>query len=200
MNEQVEHNEIEDTFSGISSKKLLALSLISALVYGLMAMGIYHWFYEEEITAVFDRGLPVPGQLMVGLAAGILAAGVVRYLAVHPPVSGVMDDYYLVRMIRQGRFTSFDRVQLSIFAGAGEELLFRGTLQPLLGIWFTSVIFVGIHGYFKFQKPGHWLFGGMMFGLSMLLGVLYSYTGLLSAMIAHAVYDMIMLWLFTGEK
>lgn len=87
----------------------------------------------------------------------------------------------------------FDRWQLSLFAGAGEELLFRGAIQPLLGIWVTSAIFIGIHGYFKFTSIGHIIFGVMMFSLSIMLGYLFEHAGLIAAMSAHAIYDVIML-------
>lgn len=178
----------------MTSRNLLILSLLSAALYAALAAAIFHYFPSAGSEAAFGHGWPVAGQLLAGVAAGALAALLIRYSAERPPVSEVLDDYYLVRAIRDSRFTKFDRVQLSLFAGAGEELLFRGAIQPLLGIWVTSGIFVGIHGYFKFRKAGHWLFGALMFSLSMLLGLLFEHVGLISAMAAHAVYDMVMLW------
>lgn len=193
--EHISEDQQEDEyFPQASSSNLLILSLSSSLVYLILALAIYSYFYEASIKKAFEHGFSVTGQLLGGLAAGFLAAGVIRFVSSRPPVSEVLDDFYIVRMIKRTRFSAFDRIQLSLFAGAGEELLFRGAIQPLLGIWFTSVIFVGIHGYFRFDSAGHWLFAGLMFGLSVMLGFLYEYTGLISAMSAHAVYDIIMLW------
>lgn len=76
----------------------------------------------------------------------------------------------------------------------GEELLFRGAIQPLIGIWFTSLIFIAIHGYIGFRSFGQALFTLLLFGLSMLLGWLFMVIGLVAAMTAHAVYDLLMLW------
>lgn len=182
------------SLSELSGQNLLVLSVMSAAVYLLLALLIFHFFHPQSLISVFKHGFTIPAQLATGIGAGILAATIIIWLSGRPPVSRVLFDYYLVREISKTRFTNFDRAQLSFFAGTGEELLFRGAMQPLLGIWFTSILFVAIHGYFKFQKVGHWVFGGMMFGLSMLLGYLFEYAGLIAAMSAHTVYDLIMLW------
>lgn len=183
-----------ESLSELSSRSLLFLSAASALIYLLLALLIFYFFYEESLITAFAHGLPLTGQLATGLGAGSLAALIIIWAAGRPPVSDVLHDFYLVREISKTRFSWFDRIQLSLFAGTGEELLFRGAVQPLIGIWITSLVFVAIHGYFKFQKPGHWIFGGLMFGLSMLLGVLFEYAGLVAAMSAHALYDVLMLW------
>lgn len=36
-------------------------------------------------------------------------------------------------------------ILLALASGVGEELLFRGALQPVLGLWFTAVIFALLH-------------------------------------------------------
>lgn len=174
---------------------LLIMSLVSAAVYLLLSYLIFHYFRDTGLSSAFDHGFSVTGQLAAGTAAGILAAAVIGILMSRPPVSEVLHDFYIVEIVSKARFTVFDRIQLSLFAGAGEELLFRGAIQPLLGIWLTSVIFVGLHGYFKFRSLGHVLFGALIFGLSVGLGYLYEYAGLVAAMTAHAVYDIIMLYL-----
>jgi len=62
-----------------------------------------------------------------------------------------------------------------------------------LGIWLTSLIFIGIHGYIRFKTFRHILFTGFTFLLSSVLGVLMIYFGILAAIIAHTVYDIILL-------
>lgn len=185
----------EDFFEDdqVSGGSLLLLSLVSAMVYLVLAFLIFRIFHGTGLGAAFKHGYTIYNQLLIGTAAGGAAAAVIAFIISRPPVSGVLKDFYIVRVVSQMRLTAFDRTQLSIFAGAGEELLFRGAIQPLLGIWLTSVIFVGIHGYFKFKSAGHILFGLVMFGLSVLLGYLFEYIGLVAAMTAHAVYDIIML-------
>jgi len=174
------------------------MSVISFVVYLLLAAAIIYWFHEGAMSRVFSHGYSFVHQIFVGGIAGCLAAAVIMFIANRKPVSQVLDDFYLFRVISQTRFTNFDRIQLSLFAGVGEELLFRGAVQPLLGIWITSVIFIGIHGYFKFTSAGHMIFGFMMFGLSVMLGFLFEYVGLVAAMTAHTVYDIVMLWWVAG--
>lgn len=183
----------------LTSRRLLGMSLASALLYLLLAVGIFYFLHEEGLRSAFSHGYSLSGQLLTGGFAGLIAACVIIFFASRSPVSDILDDFAIVRAVRQIHFTSFDRIQLSLFAGAGEELLFRGALQPLLGIWITSLIFVGIHGYFKFQRAGHWLFGILMFGLSVLLGLLFEHAGLISAMAAHALYDILLLWWAKGN-
>lgn len=182
------------------AKNLLALSVISAAVYVLLAWGILYYFQGVGLQEAFTGNYSFSIQFVIGLFTGVAVAAVIYLIIQRPPVSGVLDDFYIVRIIADTKFSAFDRFQLSLFAGTGEELLFRGAIQPLLGIWWTSVLFIGLHGYFRFQKLGHWLFGGMMFGLSMLLGYLFEYVGLIAAMTAHAIYDLIMLQLMTRSS
>lgn len=186
-------SEDEGHHPEISSRQWLVLSLFSAVVYAAIAYLIFYFFHERGTAYIFEHGLSWGSQLGIGVAAGGLGAAVIGIIMKRPPVSGVLDDFYIVKLVSETRLSTFDCVQLSLFAGAGEELLFRGAIQPLLGIWITSVIFVGIHGYFKFKSPGHLLFGVTMFGLSMGLGYLFEHAGLAAAMSAHATYDIIML-------
>ncbi|WP_121352523.1 CPBP family intramembrane glutamic endopeptidase [Flavisolibacter nicotianae] len=80
---------------------------------------------------------------------------------------------------------------ISLFAGIGEELFFRGILQrifirmtqnPWMGIVLTAAIFSGIHFQFYGFFP--------RFLLGILLGAIYWYSGSLwTAILAHFLYD-----------
>jgi uncharacterized protein len=176
-----------------SRSGLLLLSLSSAVIYAALAFAILHFFHDGPISTLFAHGYGTGTQLAAGVLFGVLAAAGVSYVIWRTPISGILKDYAIVEMVMQMRFTRFDRIQISLFAGVGEELLFRGAMQPVLGIWLTSLLFVGMHGYFKFRSPKHVLFGAMMFALSVGLGLLYERAGLIAAMTAHAVYDLVML-------
>lgn len=177
----------------LTGKNLLGMSLLSFLFYIVLSLVLIYFLHDGSIWTMFEHGYSIPVQVVVGLGAGVIAALVVMQLSAKSPIADVLNDYALFRVIANTRFSSFDRVQISLFAGAGEEILFRGAIQPIIGIWATSILFIAIHGYFKFTSFGHILFGVMMFALSMLLGLLFETTGLVSAMIAHAVYDLVML-------
>jgi len=178
----------------IDSRQLWALALISFLIYTGLALLLIGGFHEDSVTELIDWGSSTADQLWIGLAAGTAAAGLIIWFSSRPPLSRVLEDFTIVRVLMKNRFSVTDRTLVSISAGVGEEFLFRGAIQPLLGIWATSFIFIAIHGYFKFKSTGHVLFAALMFGLSMMLGVLFEQAGLLSAMAAHTVYDLLLLW------
>ncbi len=172
---------------------LLWLSLASAAIYVTLTLVIFHFFHDAPPASMFAHGFDAPFQLLTGAAFGVIAAGIISLVVWRTPISEILRDYAIVDLVLKMRFSRFDRIQISLFAGVGEELLFRGTLQPVLGIWLTSLIFAGLHGYFKFNSLWHILFGLIMFCLSVGLGLLYEWAGLIAAMTAHAVYDFIML-------
>lgn len=67
-----------------------------------------------------------------------------------------------------------------------EELLFRGALQPLIGIFWTSVIFTFIH----FRYLAQWMMIVVVFFISLGLGGLLQITGsLIAPVVAHFVID-----------
>jgi uncharacterized protein len=81
-------------------------------------------------------------------------------------------------------------VLVSLLAGMGEELLFRGVLQPLAGMPAASAIFGAVHvGGRGFLGYGLWAACiGALFGWLMV-----ATGGLLAPIVAHAVYDALAL-------
>ena len=185
--------EFEDGLQ-LSSRELLNMSLASLVFYLFIATILFYFFHEGGLIESFDSGFTVWSELLIGAGAGIGSAGIVVLLASNPPIKSALDDFAIFRIISKTDFSWRDRIQISFFAGVGEELLFRGAIQPLIGIWLTSVIFIAIHGYISFKSAGHILFTVLLFGLSMMLGYLFMFVGLIAAMTAHAVYDLLMLW------
>ena len=177
----------------LTDTNMFGMSLLSFLFYLGLSLLLIYFFHEGGFPKIFEHGYSITVQMAIGISAGVAAVLLVMFISCRSPIADVLDDFALFRVIANTEFSPFDRVQISLFAGAGEEILFRGAIQPLLGIWATSIIFIAIHGYFKFKSIGHILFGLMLFGLSMMLGVLYEISGLISAMAAHAIYDLVML-------
>lgn len=75
---------------------------------------------------------------------------------------------------------------LCVYVGLGEELLFRGVIQPIVGNGWTSLIFASIH--FRYiHKPILLL---TVFATSLVLGWLYQYSqGLIVPVMTHALID-----------
>lgn len=182
--------DLREEFTG---KELFRMSFISLVVYLFIATLLFYFFHDTRLIEIFGKGFSIPYQLIIGVLAGSGAAMIIVFFSGRTPMKEVLNDFAVFRIIANTQFTSFDRLQVSFFAGVGEELLFRGAIQPLLGIWITSFLFIAIHGYVSFRSAGHILFTLLLFGLSMMLGVLFETAGLTSAITAHAVYDWLML-------
>ena len=90
-------------------------------------------------------------------------------------------------------------VAIGLIVGIAEELLFRAAVQPLLGIVPTSLLFAAIHWNYAALRGGRaklllsLLAFATIFAISVVLGLLYEAHGLVAAMVAHAVYDIIVL-------
>lgn len=193
MENEAQPNQNPNELSGLTTGRLLIISVVSANIYVFFSFLIIRFWHEGGPGDVFASTFALWQQVGFGVGAGCLATTIIYFVIKHTPVSKVLSDFTIFEALSKANFSFFDNAQISIFAGAGEELLFRGAIQPLLGNTFTSFIFIAIHGYFKFKTPAHIFYGLMMFGLSFMLGFLFEHIGLISAMIAHAVYDLIML-------
>lgn len=92
-------------------------------------------------------------------------------------------------------------VWISLAAAVGEELLFRAALQPLLGVWITSVVFLLTHTpVYQFRKLDRATLvqAAGVFGASVVLGFIYQYVGLLAAMMVHMAIDVAGLYVVRG--
>jgi uncharacterized protein len=151
------------------------------------------------LAAAWGAGLPLPlGDPLAGTAWGVCAAvalAVVNlvFLRARASVWPGSALRYVCRMIVRPLFEHvrmWHIVVISVLAGLGEELLFRGVLQPIVGLPLASLVFGAVHvGGRSFAGYGVWaacigaLFGGLMVWTG----------GLLAPIVAHAVYDALAL-------
>jgi membrane protease YdiL (CAAX protease family) len=75
-------------------------------------------------------------------------------------------------------------VLVSLAAGIGEEMVFRGALQPRLGILRTALLFGAIH--VQYQLPGML----MIFVVGIGMGLLKARTSTTFVICVHVVYDI----------
>ena len=77
-------------------------------------------------------------------------------------------------------------ILIGLSAGIGEEVLFRGAVQPRFGIVIAALFWTAMHAQYdvSFVLVG-------LFGVGMILGLQRKYFGTASAIITHAVYNMI---------
>jgi len=80
-------------------------------------------------------------------------------------------------------------IALGLFSGIGEEILYRGALQPAFGIVVTSLVFALHHS--QYVNPGLLV----IFVIGLLLGLVRKYFGTTSAILVHALYNTVLLLL-----
>ena len=130
-------------------------------------------------------------QLLWGAIAGLGIAVGAHLLIASPLLNEVNTSY--ARLLGRFRLTFSEILLISLCAGVGEEMLFRGAVQPFLGIPIASVLFVAIHGYLN---PRDWrlsVYGIFMTAGIALLGYLCHTRGLLSAIVGHTLIDVYLL-------
>jgi uncharacterized protein len=130
----------------------------------------------------------------VGIVALFIAAAFALSVAADALFSQFQPDLY--RKVGEVSQRLFDPQGLSLLsavlfalligvgAGLGEETLFRGAVQPVLGIPLTSVLFASMH-----VQYGPSLLLGYIFVLSIGLGLLRRYVNTTASFLAHAGYN-----------
>jgi membrane protease YdiL (CAAX protease family) len=173
-----------------SSARLLPLAVLGEGALILLG-GL--WIYAAR--------LPVRlGDLGVAVAAGIGAAlglSVAQWWLQHyaPRVAPVARLRELTRTFFLPMFAPLSLAELaaiSALAGLGEEIFFRGAMQPALG-WPVATIAFGLcHVSRRSWVLGVWAFaaGGGLAALAIVTD------GLLAPIVAHAVYDFVaLIWI-----
>jgi membrane protease YdiL (CAAX protease family) len=80
-----------------------------------------------------------------------------------------------------------DWLLLALAAGIGEEVLFRGALQPVLGIWATSLLFAIIHTQYGLSVATV-----LIFAVGYILGIIRRDQNTTVAILLHAAYNFIL--------
>lgn len=163
------------------------MSLSVTLALTALALVLRLWWHGESFGSLFHPER-VWERSLLGAAIGVVvgAAAVVTVWTL--PVFA--NFRFLVREGFEGIEPRVpDLLFVSAAAGWGEELFFRGILQPKIGLWATALAFVVGHGVMGVRSRGRAAFAVTLFGAGVGLGYLFRAQGLEAAMCAHACYD-----------
>lgn len=151
------------------------------------------WSISRVTKMTAPWGDPVK-DTAIGLAAALMLAMVNYLLLKQAPanwiVNGVRAVYDEVLVPLFSGLSRLSIIVLGAAAGLGEEWLFRGVLQPLIGLLAASAVFGLAHvGGLKMLPFGVWasVMGLVMGGLAIATG------GLIAPIVAHGVYDILAL-------
>jgi membrane protease YdiL (CAAX protease family) len=99
---------------------------------------------------------------------------------------------FFADLIQQIQPTFLHIVFYSFCASVGEEILFRGGIQPFIGIWPASLLFVFLHGYINPSNMNLTVYGVFLIIICAGFGYLFKFFGIGSCIMAHFVYDVFM--------
>lgn len=157
---------------------------LSAIFYGLLilASALWNGLRGRQILWLGDS---IPISLLLGTltAAATVALGVAGYRLL-PGLRKLADEVapYLI-----DRASTPELVLISIYSGIGEEVFFRGAVQPEFGLVVASLAFGLLH-IGPDRRYLVWTFWAV--GVGFLLGLLYQITnGLLAPIAAHSLHN-----------
>lgn len=163
------------------------------ILVAYVAVGTNIYRSSSEATSRLGLRWPTLTDIVIGVAAVVPAfmlsmVGSLLTLYFQPDL---FDDLGST-MEEMSSGTSVTLVAVLIFAsaGLGEEILFRGAIQPRFGIFLTSAFWALVHTQYQFSFV---VFG--LFLVGVLFGFMRKYQSTTSAIIAHAVYNAVVVLL-----
>jgi uncharacterized protein len=167
----------------------LLLNAITFVVIGYLAVG---WrTYRTGAEATERLGLSVPDLKTIGISLALVIPcfmlsiiGNILTLIFQPETFDNLQD--TMEDMTTGLDNPVGALMIGLSAGIGEEVLFRGAVQPRFGIVLAALFWTTLHAQYdvSFVLVG-------LFGVGILFGLQRKYFGTTSAIITHAVYNMI---------
>jgi membrane protease YdiL (CAAX protease family) len=148
-------------------------------------------FGARPLLTIALEGKPLAEQIGWGIALA-LAVGIPMWAAIVLMPIFVSLRNQLIGLISRVDISGLNPLWIALLAGSGEEILFRGAVQPIAGLWWTSLIFVLLH-YRTYQfRSMTWqkaICAAAVFLISLFLGCIFLTLGLIAAIAAHATLD-----------
>lgn len=184
----------------ISNGKIILLGILTILVFPLVGF-ILFWVLEgnyQTFLQIFESKIGLHYEFIIGVSSGFLFGFMAWWLIKSEMLKPVLEKYGNV--IQSLKMNYFSVVFVSICAGVGEEVFFRGVLQDYLGVIVTAVIFVAIHGYISFKDWRISIYGIYLTFAIIIIGYMDYYFGLTTAMVAHTCIDIVLFYKLTHTK
>ena len=157
---------------------------VSAVVLAVLWRGSSPFLYS-------DPWLTLPGlsghvySVVIGLAFGALVAFSTRIFVTR--FAWAKNLHRELRPVARDLSTS-GIAAVAMFSALGEELWFRGMLQPWLGLWLQALAFGIVHSQLRGPSRWAWVTWAMIMGLAF--GAIFALTGSLAGpIVAHALIN-----------
>ncbi len=168
----------------------ITLFVLSELLFAVVALFGVGFLVRRNGKLIATRlGLeqPNPRHLLIGVGWIILLvvlqgiAGI-AWALLNPEQAEIMNSVNSLLLANVD--TVWEWFILALAAGVGEELLFRGALQPVFGLGFTAVIFAVVHIQYGYTP----ILLFIVF-LAIVLGLVRRYYNTTIAIFVHVGYD-----------
>jgi len=176
-----------------------ATIVIQDATFVLLAFVAVGTFMTRDFRGAVQRlGLAVPTRRQVVTALGLVlvafSISIVAAVLMHYLQPGLEKQITERMKTLTGSFASLrGAIVLGTSAGIGEEILFRGALQPRYGVLLTSLLFAIVHVQYGFSLDVL-----AVFLVGIVLGIERERLNTTSSIITHVVYDVLAVLLGTG--
>lgn len=169
---------------------LWVMGIGTLIIFPLLAWPLMYW-QDIEWIDLFHTKQETLYSIPNFLSAGILFGLSMIWLTELEYFEKALERYK--NLLTGFKISKIQVIFLSTCAGFGEEIFFRGAMQPLIGIIGTAVIFVAIHGYYSAKN-----FKINLFALFLTLFIIFLGWGCREYSIWHAIaghfsYDLVLL-------
>lgn len=175
----------------MTKKKLFLLALFTLLLFPLVSYIIHFFTSNVPFYSIFVSKYLLITELFIGTIVGFLVATVgwkILNLNYLKPELAKYSNLFSPEVLTYPLI-----IFVSLAAGIGEEVFFRGVVQPFIGITITSIIFVAVHGYLNPKNLRISIYGSYMVVAIILIGYLSKEVGLITAITAHTFIDILLL-------
>lgn len=179
----------------VKKSQILILALLTLLLFPLIGLTLINLFSDQNFNDVLIMNDSIVVQIIKGSLYGLATSFMAILLFKWNFLKTELEKYQ--NMLTGMNLNFPDILFISLCAGIGEELLFRAAIQPLLGIGITSILFVALHGYLNPYNIRISVYG--LYLTLVILGIAYFYSvsGILTAISAHTVIDIVLLFHLT---
>lgn len=165
----------------------------SELLYAVVGIAGVGFLVRRRAYKLLDRlGLQMPdrNQIRHSLRWVVLLIGLqwlagAIFLLTDPEQAEALNN--LNTLLLENIDTPIEWFILSLSAGIGEEILFRGALQPVFGLWATSLLFALAHIQYGFT-----LATVLVFVIGVVLGLIRQRYNTTTAIFVHFTYNFVL--------
>lgn len=179
--------------SGSEAASTLLLNVVAFVGLAYVAVGYRNYRTGAEATSRLGITRPSFFEIAIGVAAVVPAfafsfLGSALTTIFQPDVTERLTE--TLDNMTSGLQNPLGALLIGLTAGIGEEVLFRGAIQPRFGIVVSTVLWVLLHTQYELT----WVILGL-FLMGIMLGLIRKHVSTTAAIITHAVYNALVVLL-----